>query len=92
MKVSRSPAVFHILDWQITAERLPRERLAVQTGARPSPWRMVVALGIFALYLGLTIYSLTAPKDNQDWVYYDYLDMPAPCPPPAKGYWPRDCH
>jgi hypothetical protein len=30
-------------------------------------------------------------KGSTDFVYYGHTALPAPCPLPKKGYWPRDC-
>jgi hypothetical protein len=51
-----------------------------------------ILLAIFAvLTVLLTIVSLRV-KLGADWVYRSQDGMPAPCPPPHRGYFPRDCH
>jgi hypothetical protein len=51
-----------------------------------------IVLAIFAvLTVLLTIKSLRV-KRGADWVYRSQDGMPGPCPPPNRGYFPRDCH
>jgi hypothetical protein len=51
-----------------------------------------ILLAIFAvLTVLLTIASLRV-KPGADWVYRSQDGMPAPCPPPHRGFFPRDCH
>ena len=58
--------------------------------AQASPIRIfltiVAALNILLLFASLFV------KPAPDSVYYSQDGMPAPCPPPNRGFFPRDCH
>ena len=51
-----------------------------------------IILAIFAVLTVLLTFASLRVKRGADWVYYSQDGMPAPCPPPHRGFFPRDCH
>jgi hypothetical protein len=51
-----------------------------------------IVLAIFAALTVLLTFASLRVKRGADWVYYSQDGMPAPCPPPHRGLFPRDCH
>ncbi len=49
---------------------------------------MALAVLLALLYVAALIAALTGHGEN--WIYYSHDGMPAPCPPPQKGNWPKD--
>jgi hypothetical protein len=52
--------------------------------------RIFLALIWVVLYIAVLIIGMAKADNNS--VYYGHGGMPAPCPLPKTGYWPRDCH
>ena len=59
--------------------------------AQASPVARIL-LAIFAVITVLLVFASLFVKPGADWVYYSQDGMPAPCPPPNRGFFPRDCH
>ena len=66
------------------------QRQASRSNAQASPIRILLAF-VAALNILLLVASLLV-KPGADWVYHSQDGIPAPCPPPNRGFFPRDCH
>jgi hypothetical protein len=57
--------------------------------------RRYLSIFVFSILLWLILCRMVqaplAEMLDKDFVYYGHTGLPAPCPPPKKGYWPRDC-
>jgi hypothetical protein len=51
-----------------------------------------ILLTIVAVFNILLLIASLFVKPGPDWVYYSQDGTPAPCPPPNRGLFPRDCH
>jgi hypothetical protein len=49
-----------------------------------------ILLAVLCLLYG-TVLVAGRRRAAGEWIYYGHDGMPAPCPPPKKGYFPRDC-
>jgi hypothetical protein len=66
------------------------QKQAGRAKAQASVPRMLLTI-VAVMYILLLIASLFV-KPGPDWVFYSQDGMPAPCPPPQRGLFPRDCH
>jgi hypothetical protein len=57
-----------------------------------SPLIPRIMLAIFAALAALLMFVSLFAKPGADWVYRSQDGIPAPCPPPNHGLFPRDCH
>jgi hypothetical protein len=76
---------------RITAEKRQTQRQASRSNVQAPPLARIV-LAVFAVLTVLLTFASLRVKRGADWVYYSQDGMPAPCPPPHRGLFPRDCH
>jgi len=65
-------------------------RQVARSKAQISPAPLILLSIVAALNILLLVASLFV-KPGADWVYHSQDGMPAPCPPPHRGLFPRDC-
>ena len=68
-----------------TQRQISRSNVQVSPVAR-------ILLTIFAAITVLLVFATLRLRPGADWVYYSQDGMPAPCPPPNRGFFPADCH
>jgi hypothetical protein len=77
---------------RIAAEKRQTQKQANRSNVQPAPLLVRILLAIFAVLTVLLSFASLRVHPGTDWVYHSYDGMPAPCPPPNRGYFPRYCH